>query len=161
MFAAIVAGAAPIDLAAEFNILFHGSGQNNHSYDIYGQGRYGTDPFSNFELYRAQSPITWVETMDTPLLYLHGTNDGSVEYLQGMEFYNALRFLGKPIIFASYPEAGHHLSKLENQKDFMTRMEQFYDHYLKGAPAPDWMVHGVPYLQKRQAARSLMEERER
>ena len=161
MFAAIVAGAAPIDLAAEFNILFHGSGQNNHSYDIYGQGRYGTDPFTNFELYRSQSPITWVETIDTPLLYLHGTKDGSVEYLQGMEFYNALRFLGKPIIFASYPEAGHHLRKLENQKDFMTRMEQFYDHYLKGEPAPDWMVSGVPYLQKRQRARKLIEGRER
>ncbi len=161
MFAAIVAGAAPIDLAAEFNILFHGSGQNNHSYDIYGQGRYGTDPFTNFELYRSQSPITWVQTMDTPLLYLHGTKDGSVEYLQGMEFYNALRFFGKPIIFASYPDAGHHLSKLENQKDFMTRMEQFYDHYLKDAQAPDWMVSGVPYLQKRQAAKGLMEGRER
>ena len=161
MFAAIVAGAAPIDLAAEFNILFRGSGQNNHQYDIHGQGRYGTDPFTNFELYRSQSPITWVATMDTPLLYLHGEEDGSVEYLQGMEFYNALRFLGKPIIFASYPDEGHHLGKLENQKDFMTRMEQFYDHYLKGAPAPDWMVYGVPYLQKRQAARALMEARGR
>jgi dienelactone hydrolase len=160
LFAAIVAGAAPIDLAAEFNVLFHSSGRNNHQYDIHGQGRYGTNPFDDFELYRSQSPITWVETMDTPLLYLHGTEDGSVEYLQGMEFYNALRFLGKPIIFASYPGAGHHLSKLENQKDFMTRMEQFYDHYLKGAPAPDWMVHGVPFLQKRKAAKALQVGRE-
>lgn len=161
MFAAIVAGAAPIDLAAEFNILFHGSGQNNHSYDIHGQGRYGTDPFTDFDLYRAQSPIRWVETMDTPLLYLHGTADGSVEYLQGMQFYNALRFLKKPVIFASYPEAGHHLRKLENQKDFMTRMEQFYAHYLLGEPAPVWMTDGVPFLQKRQAARALMEGRKR
>ncbi len=160
MFAAIVAGAAPINLAGEFNILFHGSGQNNHDYDIYGQGRYGTNPFDDFELYRAQSPITWVETMDTPLLYLHGTEDGSVEYNQGMEFYNALRFLGKPIIFASYPGEDHHLAKLENQKDFMTRMEQFYDHYLKGEPAPDWMVNGVRYLQKKRAAKALMDERE-
>jgi dipeptidyl aminopeptidase/acylaminoacyl peptidase len=157
MFAAIVAGAAPINLAGEFNILFHGSGQNNHGYDIYGQGRYGTNPFDDFELYRAQSPITWIATMDTPLLYLHGTEDGSVEYNQGMEFYNALRFLGKPIIFASYPGEGHHLAKLENQKDFMTRMEQFYDHYLKGEPAPDWMVNGVPYLQKKRAAKALMD----
>jgi dipeptidyl aminopeptidase/acylaminoacyl peptidase len=161
MFAAIVAGAAPIDLAAEFNILFHSSGMNNHSYDIYGQGRYGTDPFDDFELYRSQSPITWVATMDTPLLYLHGMEDGSVEYLQGMEFYNALRFLGKPVIFASYPGEDHHLAKLENQKDFMTRMEQFYDHYLKDAPAPDWMVHGVPFAKKRQAARALMEGRDK
>ena len=160
MFAAIVAGAAPIDLAAEFNVLFHSSGMNNHSYDIYGQGRYGTNPFDDFELYRSQSPITWVATMNTPLLYLHGTVDGSVEYLQGMEFYNALRFLKKPIIFASYPGEDHHLAKLENQKDFMTRMEQFYDHFLKGAPAPDWMVKGVPFLKKRQAARALMESRE-
>jgi len=160
MFAAIVAGAAPIDLAAEFNILFRGSGQNNQQYDIYGQGRYGTNPFDDFDLYRSQSPITWVETMDTPLLYLHGTEDGSVEYLQGMEFYNALRFLGRPIIFASYPGEGHHLSKLENQKDFMTRMEQFYDHYLKGSPAPGWIVNGVPFLQKKKAAKALMEARE-
>jgi dipeptidyl aminopeptidase/acylaminoacyl peptidase len=160
MFAAIVVGAAPINLAGEFNILFHSSGQNNHGYDIYSQGRYGTNPFDDFELYRAQSPITWVENMNTPLLYLHGTKDGSVEYNQGMEFYNALRFLGKPIIFASYPDQDHHLSKLENQKDFMTRMEQFYDHYLKGEPAPDWMVYGVPYLQKKQAAKKLMDGRE-
>ncbi len=156
MFAAIVAGAAPINLAGEFDILFHGSGQNNHSYDIYGQGWYGTNPFDDFELYRSQSPITWVQTMDTPLLYLHGTEDGSVEYLQGMEFYNALRFLGKPIIFASYPGEGHHLAKLENQIDFMTRMEQFYAHYLKGEPAPEWMVGGVPFLRKKQAARALV-----
>lgn len=144
MFAAIVSRAAPINLAGEFNILFSGSGQNNHSYDIYGQGRYGTNPFDDFELYREQSPITHVETMDTPLLYLHGEQDGSVEYLQGMEFYNALRFLGKPIIFLSYPNEGHNLRRYENQLDFTGRMRQFLDHYLKGAAAPDWMVKGTP-----------------
>jgi len=150
MFAAIAAGAAPINLAGEFNILFRGSGNNNHRYDIYGQGRYGTNPYDDFELYRQQSPITHVRTMDTPLLYLHGTEDGSVEYLQGMEFYNALRFNGKKIIFASYPGEGHHLKKLENQIDYQTRMEQFFDHYLKGEPAPEWIRKGIPYLEKKQ-----------
>jgi len=28
-------------------------------------------------------------------------------------------------------------------------MEQFYDHYLKGKPAPDWMVNGVLFLKKK------------
>jgi dipeptidyl aminopeptidase/acylaminoacyl peptidase len=120
MFAAIASRAAPINLAGEFNILFSGSGENNHQYDIYGQGRYGTDPFDDFELYREQSPITHVRNMNTPLLYLHGKLDGSVEYLQGMEFYNALRFLGKPVIFLSYPEEGHNLRKYENQRSFST-----------------------------------------
>jgi len=148
MFAAIVARAAPINLAGEFNINFPGSGQNNHSYDIYGQGRYGTNPFDDFELYREQSPITHAENMNTPLLYLHGVQDGSVEYLQGMEFYNALRFLGKPIIFLSYPDEGHNLRKYENQRDFVERLWQFLDHYLKGAPAPTWMTHGVRFLDR-------------
>jgi dipeptidyl aminopeptidase/acylaminoacyl peptidase len=148
MFAAVVARAAPINLAGEFNVLFSGSGQNNHSYDIYGQGRYGTNPFDDFELYREQSPITHVQTMNTPLLYLHGKLDGSVEYLQGMEFYNALRFLGKPIIFLSYPDEGHNLRRYENQRDFVERLWQFLDHHLKGAPAPDWMTKGVRFLDR-------------
>lgn len=149
MFKAIASGAAPIDLAAEFNILFHSSGQNNHSYDIYGQGRYATNPFDDFELYRQQSPITHAKTMDTPLLYLHGMEDGSVEYLQGMEWYNALRFLGKPVIFASYPGSDHHLKKLENQIDYQTKMEEFFAHHLLGKPAPEWMTKGVPFLKKK------------
>jgi len=149
MFACVASRAAPINLAGEFNILFSGSGQNNHRYDIYGQGRYGTNPFDDFELYRSQSPITHVRTMNTPLLYLHGKQDGSVEYLQGMEFYNALRFLGKPVIFLSYPDEGHNLKKYENQKDFTIRLWQFFDHYLKDKPAPGWMVNGVPYLKKK------------
>jgi hypothetical protein len=72
--------------------------------------------------------------MDTPLLYMHGDNDQIVEYNQGMEFYNALRFNRKPVIFLSYPGEGHSLSKLENQLDYQLRMAQFYGHYLKGEP---------------------------
>jgi len=148
MFSCVASRAAPINLVSEFNQLFRGSGQNNHRYDIYGQGRYGTNPYDDFELYRAQSPITHVRTMDTPLLLMHGMEDGSVEYLQAMEFYNALRFHGKPVIFLSYTEEGHNLKKLENQKDFSARLWRFFDHYLKGEPAPEWMIHGVPFLKK-------------
>ena len=28
------------------------------------------------------------------------------------------------------------------------RMQQFFDAKLKGAPPPDWMVRGIPYLAK-------------
>jgi len=150
MFAAVVAGAAPINLRSEFNQLFSGSGQNNHRYDIHGQGRYGTDPYTDLELYIEQSPITHVPTMDTPMIYLHGEDDAVVEYLQGMELYNAARFLRKPLIFLSYPGEGHGLSRLENQLDFQIRIGQFYDHYLKGAPAPDWLTGGVPLLERDQ-----------
>ena len=42
----------------------------------------------------------------------------------------------------------HHLARRENQKDFQTRMKQFFDHYLKGTPAPKWMTDGVPQVKK-------------
>jgi dipeptidyl aminopeptidase/acylaminoacyl peptidase len=148
MFAAVAHGAAPINLVSEFNQLFVGNGQNNHSYDIYGQGRYGTNPYDDFQLYWDQSPISGVETMDTPVLYLHGEEDPTVNFEQGLEWYNALRFLEKPIIWLSYPGEGHGLSKLENQIDFQYRLRQFFDHHLKGAPAPKWMTEGVSQLEK-------------
>ncbi len=148
MFAAVAHGAAPINLVSEFNQLFVGSGQNNHRYDIYGQGRYGTDPYADFDLYWEQSPISGVEDMNTPVLYLHGEADPTVNWEQGLEWYNALRFLGKPIIWLSYPDEGHGLSKLENRVDFQYRLRQFFAHHLTGEPAPSWMTDGVSQLEK-------------
>lgn len=151
MFAAIVAGAAPINLRSEFNQIWPGSGSNNHRYDIYGQGRYGTDPFTDLQLYLDQSPVTHAPTMDTPLLYLHGVDDAIVPWIQGLEFYNALRFNEKPIIWLSYPGEGHGLGRHENRVDFQTRMRQFFDHYLKDAPAPRWMTEGRSFIEKERA----------
>ena len=36
----------------------------------------------------------------------------------------------------------------ENQKDFQVRMKQYFDHYLKGTPAPKWMTNGVLFLDR-------------
>jgi dipeptidyl aminopeptidase/acylaminoacyl peptidase len=148
MFAAVVSGAAPIDLTTEFNTLFRGSGQNNQGYDITGQGRYGTDPYSDPDLYYQQSPISGVKTMNTALLQMQGDNDQTVEYLQGIEWYNALRFNKKNVIFLSYPGEDHGLRKIENQVDYETRMGEFFDHYLKGTPAPTWMTQGERFIDK-------------
>ena len=81
-----------------------------------------------------------------------------MEWLQAIEFYNALRFNGKNVILCSYPGEDHHLAKPENQKDFQKRMEQFFDHYLKGTPAPDWMVNGVPFLKKAKWTGAVMRQ---
>jgi hypothetical protein len=55
------------------------------------------------------------------------------------------------VILLSYPGEGHHLGRKENQIDFQVRMKQYFDHYLKGTPAPKWMTDGVPHLQKEMA----------
>lgn len=149
MFAAIAIRAAAVDLIADFNQLWKTTGTNQHNYDINGQGRFGTNPYDNQELFMDQSAIFHVKEMNTPLLILQGTNDGSTEWLQGVEFYNALRFLKKPVIFLSYEGEGHGFTRYDNQYDVEVRMHQFYDHYLKTAPAADWIDHGLPFLKKK------------
>ena len=149
MFAAIFYGAGATDMISDFNQIWKTSGTNQHRYDIYNQGRFTTNPYDDLDLYMQESAVFHARSMNTPLLILHGTADGSVDWLQGIEFYNALRFNGKNVILLSYPGEGHHLRKLENQIDFQERQMQFIDHYLKGKKAADWMIKGVPFLKKK------------
>lgn len=148
IFACVVSGAPPTSVAIEFNQVFKGGGENNHFYYERNQGRMGTTPWKDPALFDSQSAIRQAENIRTPFLLLAGTNDESVDWIESLEYYNAARRLGKQVIFLSYPGEPHHLAKEENQKDFQARMKQFFDHYLKGAAAPDWMIRGVPYLEK-------------
>jgi dipeptidyl aminopeptidase/acylaminoacyl peptidase len=148
MFRAIVYGAGATNLVSDFNQLWKSSGTNQHRYDTYGQGRFGTNMFDDLQLYIDQSAVYHARDCNTPLLILHGTADGSVEWLQAVEFYNALRYNGKSVILLSYPGAGHGLRKYENQRDFQIRAHQFLDHHLKDAPAPDWMINGRRFIDK-------------
>ena len=37
---------------------------------------------------------------------------------------------------------------MANRRDLTIRYFEFFDHYLKGEPAPKWMTDGVPFLEK-------------
>ena len=150
MFAAVIAGAAATNLISDFNQLWKSAGTNQHNYDIHGQGRFAANPFDDLELYRAQSAVYHARSMDTPLLLLHGTEDGAVEWLQAIEFYNALRFNGKEVILLSYPGEGHGLRKSENQKDFQRRAKEFLEHHVRGKEAAEWIRRGRSYLDKQE-----------
>src|ERR1700752_2196679 len=67
---------------------------------------------------------------------------------QGIEYFLALRRLGKEAYLFSYNGEKHGLRKRINQKDYTRRLQEFFDHFLKGAPAPEWMEKGIPYLQR-------------
>jgi len=55
----------------------------------------------------------------------------------------------------SYPDEGHGLRKLQNRVDFQYRLRQFFNHHLRGEPAPEWMTDGVPYLDKERRMREF------
>jgi len=148
IFAAVVTGAPVTNLTSFYNELYKSSGNVQQGITERGQVRMGVTPYDDWELYMSQSPVHQAENITTPFLILHGTDDGSVDWHQGLEYYNAARRLGKEVILLSYPGEGHHLGNRANQKDFQVRMKQFFDHYLKGEPAPPWMTDGVPFLKK-------------
>ncbi len=149
IFACVVTGAPLTNLISMYNILYKASGNTNQSLIQFGQGRMGKTPWEDMDLYISQSPVHQAEGIKVPFLILHGTEDGAVDWNQGLEYYTAARRLGKEVILLSYPGEPHHLGKIENQKDFQLRMKQYFDHHLKGAPAPDWMTHGIPFLDKK------------
>ncbi len=152
MFAAVVTGAPVTNLVSFHGELYKSSGTVQQGITEKGQVRMGVSPWEDMELYHSQSPVHNVEKITTPFMILHGTDDGAVDWHQGLEFYNAARRNGKQVILLSYPEEGHHLNNKGNQIDFQIRMKQFFDHYAKGAEAPDWMKNGVPFLEKETAS---------
>ncbi len=81
---------------------------------------------------------------------MHGTSDPTVAFHHALGFYNALRFNGKSAVLLAYPDEGHGLRQLANRKDLTVRFFEFFNHYLKGEPAPKWMSEGVPFLKKNQ-----------
>jgi dipeptidyl aminopeptidase/acylaminoacyl peptidase len=155
-FAAVSSGAGVVNHLSDFNHLWgysieskKGSGNNAHQYDIYGQGRMGTNPYDDYELYRSQSPVMHVKDMTTPLLLLQGEMDTTVAWIEAVEMYNAMRFNDKNVILLSYPKEGHSIEKRENRIDYTKRVLEYFDHYLMDKPAPDWITRGVPFLEKK------------
>jgi dipeptidyl aminopeptidase/acylaminoacyl peptidase len=148
MFAAVVTGAPPTNLVSFYDETYPGTGTLQQGIVEVGQVRMGTNPWDNHDLFEQQSAVYNVRNIKTPFLILHGTADNAVDWHQGLELYGAAKRWGKQVILLSYPGEPHHLARKENQKDFQERMKQFFDHYLKGTPAPKWMTDGVPQTKK-------------
>jgi dipeptidyl aminopeptidase/acylaminoacyl peptidase len=155
LFAAVGMGAGVTDLYTDFSQSWGwsyqvtgGSGANGNDYYLYGQGRWGFSPWDKPEVYRFESAMTHAPEALAPFLIMHGTADPTVAFSEGMNFYNALRYNGKTAYMLAYPNEGHGLRGMANRKDLTVRFFEFFNHYLKGAPAPKWMTEGVPFIKK-------------
>jgi dipeptidyl aminopeptidase/acylaminoacyl peptidase len=155
LFAAVGVGAGVTDLFFDFNVnwgwsyqVTGGSGANGNDYYLYGQGREAVAPWDNPEMYNFESALMHVREVTAPILIMHGTADPTVGFINGLAFYNALRYNNKNATLLAYPGEGHGLRGLANRKDLTIRFFQFFDHYLKDVPAPKWLTDGIPYLQK-------------
>ena len=148
LFKAAMAGAPVANMTSAYGGIRWESGQTRmHQYEN-GQSRIGGTLWDKQELYIENSPLFYADKVQTPLLIMSNDNDGAVPWYQGIEYFSALRRLGKPCWLLCYNGDEHNLLKRPNRKDLSIRMMQFFDYYLKDARSPSWMIDGIPAIEK-------------
>ena len=147
-FKAAEAGAPVGNMTSAYSGIRWGSGMPRQFQYEQTQSRIGVPLYKNPQRYIENSPIFYADRVKTPLLILHNDQDDAVPWYQGIELFLALRRNDKEAYLLSYNGEFHGLRRRHNQKDYTVRMQQFFDHFLKGAPAPEWMEKGVPYLDR-------------
>ncbi len=148
LFAAAEAGAPVVNMISAYGGIRWESGLSRMFQYEQSQTRLGGSLWEKPLLYIENSPIFFADKVQTPVLMMHNDADGAVPWYQGIEFYMALRRLSKPVWMLNYNGQGHGLTQREHRADFAKRMMQYFDHYLKDAPMPDWMKKGVPAIEK-------------
>lgn len=150
MFACAGSGAPVANMTSAYGGIRWESGDSRQGQYEQGQSRIGRTLWEAPEFYIANSPVFHADRVQTPLLIMHNDNDGAVPWYQGIEMFMALRRLQKPVWMLQYNGEAHNIRERKNRKDITIRLQQFFDHYLKGAPMPKWMKEGVPMVRKGQ-----------
>jgi len=148
IFKVAEAGAPVSNMISAYGGIRWGTGRSRMFQYERTQSRIGGSLWEYPMRYMENSPIFWADKIETPLLIMHNDHDGHVPWYQGIELFVALRRLGQPVWMINYNDEPHWPTKFHNKKDWQIRMQQFFDHYLKGAPAPVWLKEGVPAVEK-------------
>jgi len=150
IYAAAMAGAPVSNMTSAYGGIRWGTGLSRMFQYEHTQSRIGGTLWEKPLLYIENSPLFYAPKVNTPLLIMHNDEDTAVPWYQGIEFFVALRRLNKPVWMLSYNGELHNLrsSSWADRVDLSKRMFQFFNHYLKGKPAPEWMEKGVPATEK-------------
>jgi dipeptidyl aminopeptidase/acylaminoacyl peptidase len=153
-FRAAAAGAPVVNMISAYDGIRWGTGLPRQFQYERTQSRIGGSIWQYPTRFIENSPIFWMDRVQTPVMILQNDGDDAVPWYQGIEFFLSLRRLGKPAWMFNYNGQPHGLRNRADQKDYTIRLKQYFDHYLKGAPAPAWMEKGVPYLERERTALS-------
>ncbi|MEW5982199.1 MAG: prolyl oligopeptidase family serine peptidase [Acidobacteriota bacterium] len=148
IFAAAIAGAPVSNMTSAYGGIRWESGLARQFQYEETQSRIGGSLWEYPERYIENSPLFFADRIQTPLLLMHGDEDGAVPWYQSIEMYLAMRRLGKDCVFLQYRGEPHHPQKYGNKLDYSIRMKQYFDHYLKGEAAADWITKGSTYQGK-------------
>lgn len=141
MFKCAGSGAPVSNMTSAYNGIRWGEGILRAFQYEHDQSRIGKSLWDEggLELYIENSPVFFADKVHTPILIIANDADGAVPWYQGIEYFSSLRKFGSPAWMLQYKGEDHNLTKRSNKKDLTKRMMEFFGHYLKGEPMPDWM----------------------
>jgi fermentation-respiration switch protein FrsA (DUF1100 family) len=142
LFAAAVSSAGISDAMSFYGSLWP-DGSSVQEYFEQRGFRIDSTPWQVPAIYANNSPILSISDVNTPVLMVQNKSDKNVYFEQGLEFFTALRRAGKRAWMLQYDNGGHGQTG-EDYKDYLIRTSQFFNHYLKNAPPPEWMTRGIP-----------------
>lgn len=148
LFSAIESGAPVVNMFSAYSGIRWGSGMARSFQYEHTQSRLGATPWSSPLRYLENSPLFTMDKVQTPILIMHNDADGHVPWYQGIEYFVAMKRLGKPCWLLNYTGEPHWPMHMANRIDFQRRMFQFFNHYLKNQKMPKWMSEGVPAVEQ-------------
>ena len=154
LFKGIVTGAPLTDMVSMYNSVYWNTGTADMAIFESSQGRFKGSYIENHDAYIRNSPAFFADKVETQVMILHNEKDGAVDFNQGITWFNTLREQEKDVIMLQYVGENHGLQLPKNQKDYTVRMTEYFDTFLKGAPAPEWILKGVPRLRMEEHLKS-------
>ena len=92
-------------------------------------------PWNRKDIYVDQSPLFNADKVKTPMLLLHGTADVNVPTGESIQFYTALKLLGKDVELVLIKNADHAVVDYNQRIIWGNTIMAYFAKYLKGQPA--------------------------
>ena len=147
-FACAWAGAPVVNMFSAYGGIRWGTGLNRQFQYEKQQSRIGGTPWNKTQLFIENSPLFKLPNVQTPIVIMHNDADDAVPWYQGIEMFTDLRRLGKAVWMLNYNGEAHNLIERKNRKDITRRELEFFDFYLKDKGNPNWLLNGIPAIQK-------------
>ena len=154
LFAAGAVGGALTNLSSSVGEIYWNTGAPETNHVEVSQERMQVPLYEDPQAYIKNSATFVANRLAAPLLMEVGDHDGASDWHQDIEFYNAARRAGKPCLMLVYEGENHSVAQKANQIDYHRRINAWFDHYLKGAPAQAWMTKGVSVLERERELKS-------
>ena len=123
--------AAVTDRSIASWISFHGTSDIG---PYFTRDQVGGDPWNSEEKLLNDSPLRYVTRVETPLMLVHSMEDYRCWMVEGLEFFTALKSLGKEAELVLFPGENHDLSRVGGPKHRVARLAHYirwFDTHLK------------------------------